>query len=379
MSEQMPITPAVLTWARERAGLSLSEMTDKYKNFAAWEQGNASPTYSQLESLADAFKIPVAVFFFPKPPIVPPIGETFRTLPKSEFEKLPSRIKMLLRKAKSLQLNLAELTQEKNPAPRLITKDLKFSASETIESLALKVREYLNISVAVQKTWPDVDTALKEWRTALHRVGVFVFKDAFRDDDFSGFCLFDDEFPIIYVNNSSTKTRQIFTYFHELAHLLFHTSGIDFVNNELLIPKLVDEAKQVEILCNKFASEFLLPSKEFDEVSAGHNADAANATLLASLFKVSREVVFRRFLDQGRITSQQYSTAASYWNEQRGDQGGSGGDYYRTKLSYLGRDYVSLALKQFHQNRIDEYQLADYLDTKPKNVGTLEEYFERGS
>ena len=33
---------------------------------------------------------------------------------------------------------------------------------------------------------------------------------------------------------------------------------------------------------------------------------------------------------------------------------------------------------QYHQNRIDETQLGEYLDMKPKNVGTLEEYFVRG-
>jgi hypothetical protein len=48
------------------------------------------------------------------------------------------------------------------------------------------------------------------------------------------------------------------------------------------------------------------------------------------------------------------------------------------KRAYLGRDYVALAFSQYHQNRIDETQLGEYLDMKPKNVGTLEEYFVRG-
>jgi Zn-dependent peptidase ImmA (M78 family) len=34
----------------------------------------------------------------------------------------------------------------------------------------------------------------------------FVFKDTFRLEGYSGFSLYDDPFPIIYVNNSSTKT-----------------------------------------------------------------------------------------------------------------------------------------------------------------------------
>lgn len=240
------------------------------------------------------------------------------------------------------------------------------------------VREYLNVSVEQQRAWRDDETALKEWRAALQRVGVFVFKDAFRARELSGFCLYDDEFPIIYVNNSSTKTRQIFTYFHELAHLIFHTSGIDKVRDGY-IDRLAGDSRQIEILCNSFAAQFLLPEDAFAGALAGRPASEVTAESVAALFHVSREVVFRRFLDQGRITEPQYLEAAERWNQQQQAGGGDGGNHYWTKLAYLGRDYVALALGQFHQNRINENQLADYLDTKPKNVGTLEDYFGRGA
>ena len=49
-----------------------------------------------------------------------------------------------------------------------------------------------------------------------------------------------------------------------------------------------------------------------------------------------------------------------------------------TKLAYLGREYVGLVLHEYHRNRIDRDQLADFLDTKPKNVATLEEYYLQG-
>src|SRR5258705_2565997 len=74
---------------------------------------------------------------------------------------------------------------------------------------------------------------------------------------------------------------------------------------------------------------------------------------------------------------QTYEEAAARWSKQRG--GGQGGDYYWTKLTYLGRDYVSLALEEYRRNRITENQLADYLDVKPKNLAGIEEHFERGS
>jgi transcriptional regulator with XRE-family HTH domain len=95
--EGLPVTPALITWARTRAGISIEEATKTFKRIQAWEDGEVFPTYPQLEQLADAFKVPVAVFFFPEPPTVPEIGETFRTLPAAEFERIPSRVRLLLR------------------------------------------------------------------------------------------------------------------------------------------------------------------------------------------------------------------------------------------------------------------------------------------
>lgn len=374
--EQIPVTRSVITWARERAGFSVEEATENFAKIAAWEAGEAFPTYPQLERLADAFKIPIAVFFFPEPPDLPPISESFRTLPAEEFEQIPRRVKFLLRKAQALQINLSELCQAQNPAERLITSDLEFAVNVRLEVMAREVRDYIGVSLEEQCAWGTDDDALKNWRQALSDVGVFVFKDAFRVPEYSGFCLYDEVFPVIYVNNSAVKTRQIFTFFHELAHLLFHTSGIDTIKDEY-IPALPAPARRIEILCNQFAAQFLVPEAAFRDAFAGNDASEETAELLAARFHVSREFVYRRFLDQGRITQEAYIEAADRWADQRG-LGGPGGDFYWTKIAYLGREYIQLALSQYHQNRIDQSQLAEYLDSKPRHVGTLEEYFSRG-
>ena len=378
MAEQIPINPALLVWARQRAGLSRDEAAQKFRRIADWEAGTSAPTYPQLEQLSDTLKVPIAVFFFPDPPDVPSINETFRTLPEAELERLPSRVRMLMRKAKAMQINLAELTRGRNPADRLITRDLQFAPDVDIAAMAATVREYIGVSVEQQLAWRGDDAALKEWRTALLNVGVFIFKDAFRAEDFSGFCLYDDEFPIIYANNSSTKTRQIFTYFHELAHLVFHTSGIDKVRDGY-VERLAGDARQIEVICNSFAAHVLMPEDAFQRAMAGRQATEATAEALAAQFHVSREVIFRRLLDRGRVAQNQYDRAVERWNVQRQGERTPGGNPYWTKLAYLGREYVALALSQYHQNRIDQGQLADFLDTKPRHVGALEEYFSRGA
>jgi Zn-dependent peptidase ImmA (M78 family) len=373
--EGLPVTPAIITWARTRAGLSIAEASKAFKHIEQWEAGTANPTYPQLESLADTLKVPIAVFFFPEPPEVPNISESFRTLPDAEFEQIPSRVRLLLRKAKALQLNLMELTGGRNQAERLITRDLAFDPGVAIPTMAEDVRAFLGVPLEQQQSWVDDEAALKAWRQALLAVGVYVFKDAFRIDEFSGFCLYDDIFPVIYVNNSCAKTRQIFTLFHELAHLIFHTSGVDTIH-DAYIPQLPDEAKRIEIICNRFAAEFLLPDRTLTDLMRTREPSEKTAEEIARLFHVSREVVYRRFLDRSLIDQATYTEAANRWAKQRG--GPPGGDYYWTKLSYLGRDYVALALKEYRQNRIDESQLAEYLDTKPKNLAGIEDYFSRG-
>jgi Zn-dependent peptidase ImmA (M78 family) len=375
-NEGILVSTSVITWARTRAGLGLEEAAAKFAKIAAWEAGEAMPTYPQLEAMAEEFHIPVAVFFFPEPPNVPSIRESFRTLPDTEFEQIPRRIRFLLRKAKAFQIGIAELSQGRNPAERLITRDLELSARVSVAAMAGRVRIYLGVSLEQQSAWRDDKDALKEWRQALHNVGVFVFKDAFLDESYSGFSLHDAIFPIIYVNNTAAKTRQIFTLFHELAHLLFRTSGIDPVNDHY-VEHLPNRQKQIEILCNRFAAEFLVPEAAFAAAFAGRNPSERSAEQLAQQFHVSREFIFRRFLDRGLIDQDHYTRAAKRWTDQK--QGGSGGNPYWSKLSYLGREYVALAFSQYHQNKINEIQLGEYLDWKPKNIGTLEEYFLRGN
>ena len=70
MAEYMKgINPTIIKWARERSGYTLAEVA-KYvhkdvETISNWESGEGAPTYAQLEKLADKFKRPIALFFFP--------------------------------------------------------------------------------------------------------------------------------------------------------------------------------------------------------------------------------------------------------------------------------------------------------------------------
>ncbi|MDE2858906.1 MAG: XRE family transcriptional regulator [Chloroflexota bacterium] len=378
--ERMPITPEVLTWARERVGYKVDDLAAKsgFAEVAACERGQSKPTYRQLEKIAEILQLPVAIFFFPEPPDLPPIEETFRTLGSEQFAEIPPEIRLLLHKGRAFQLGLSELNDGRNPAARLITQDLKLRDDESLEDAAARIRDFVGVSLADQFGWKKEDTAFEAWRSAFYRVGVAVFKDAFGTDEFCGFSLYDTEFPVIYVNNSNAKTRQIFTLFHELAHLLHHTSGVD--RHGYFEHDLAPDMAQIERRCNALANAILVPAAALEREVHAASQSRSEAEKLAKRFSVSREVIYRNFLDRGWIEQTEYEAAATEWTAQISKGQGTGGNYYRTKIRYLGEDYISLVLRRYYQGQFDEEDLANYLDTKPGNIDRLEEYFfgERG-
>jgi Zn-dependent peptidase ImmA (M78 family) len=227
--------------------------------------------------------------------------------------------------------------------------------------------------------WEDVTQALKHWRETFENNGIFVFKDAFNYDMISGFCLYSREFPIIYLNNSMPKTRQIFTLFHELAHLIFGIGGIDTLDDSF-IGSLSPNDKQIEIFCNEFAGKFLVPDDHFDSQIYGCKINDEVISSLAERYSVNREVILRKLLDRNIIDRRLYQEKAKEWIEiaKESKRGGGGGNYYKTKISYLGNQYLNRVLEKYYTKKIDVHQVSDYLDIKINKIPTLEAYYMSG-
>ena len=387
MSEQIPVNPDMLRWARKTGGFGIDDVVLKLKRkrvtsetIASWEKGAASPTYAQLERLAyEIYKRPLALFFFPEPPEEETPEESFRTLPQEEIDHLEPRLLYLVRQAKVMQENLRELFDGVNPASKQVCSDITIHSSDTIFDVAKAVRKYLGVGLNEQYALTTNDKALKYWRDVLEKHGVFVFKDAFKGDECSGFCLYDDVFPVIYINNSQAKIRQIFTLFHELSHLLFKTGGID-LRHEDYVQKMQGYNKRVEVFCNKFAGEFLVPTEDIRPQIRNQAIDDNLLIRLAKKYSVSREVILRKCLDLNHITNAFYEARVKEWNEERLTRGKSspGGNPYYTKGAYLGPHYIETAFGKYYQGAISKPQLADYLGMKEVHVSTFEGYVLHG-
>lgn len=378
----IPVNNKILEWARVSSNYSFDEVARKMnqtkKVIESWENGESSPTYIQLEKLAyQVFKRPIAIFFFPKPPIEDSPEKSFRTLPDYEIEELTPTILRLFRQAQARQINISELCKGENPANSKILDDVIVTLEADIKDLVKKVRRYLNIKLEEQKKWKTFKEALKNWRNALEENGIFVFKEAFKQEGISGFCLYDPKFPVIYINNSMPKTRQIFTIFHELSHLFFKTGGIDKIR-DTFINNLSGELKGIEIFCNQFAANFLVPEDDFNLQIKGLRIDDASILNMSKTYKVSREVILRKLYDKGLVSGDYYRDRAEKWIKEAKEvlkkrkKEREGGDYYATKAVYLGSHYLNLVFSQFYRKNISIYQIADYLNVKVNKVSNLE-------
>jgi len=380
------VNPSILKWAREKAGYSIDEVARSLKrdsqDILLWEAGLATPTYSQLEKLAySVYKRPIAVFFFPRPPEEQDPGQAFRTLPDSEIDNLLPDTRLAIREALAMQIALRELTDGRNPGERLIFRELHVEPSHNAVFVARRVREYLKIDIDEQFRWSGFTEALKNWRSIIQDNGIFVFKRSFKQVDISGFSLVDDDFPVIYLNNSTTKTRQIFSLFHELAHILLSTSGVTKADDQY-INVLTGRARNIEVFCNQFAAEYLVPSDDFDKRVSLDKPTEQLVDNLATLYKVSREVILRKLLDRHMISQEYYESKTSEWHrEWREKREGrkTGGNYYATQAAYLGERFLNITFAKYYEGSLSLQQLADYLSVKAQNVAGIEQFVLKGA
>ena len=370
------VNPDILKWARERSGYTVEAIATGLKKEISivndWESGERALTYVQLETLADKYKRPIAIFFFPEPPEEPNIAENL-ALRSSDNEQLEPRIHILLRQAYARQLSLMELNLGTNPSKKKIFRDLQARSTDSVTALSQKTRTYLDINVKTQANWDNAREALANWRDHIEEAGIFIFKEAFQDDSIDGFCLVHDEFPIIYLNNSRPPVRQIFSLFHELAHLLLGendiTRGISRGGGE------------IEDFCDQFAAAFLVPSDDLKTRLDFSVYDDDAIEELANYYKVSRPVILLKLIDQGIFTQETYWEKIDQWTEEHehriesmaGSTSPRGGSYYNTQAVYLGYRFMELAFGKYRQGQCSIEQLAEHLNVKVKHLPQLED------
>lgn len=373
----------IIRWARCRCNLSIEDAAKaigidvtKYSDI---ENGNEFPTYAKLKKIGEVFHKPTAIFFFSEPPSLPSIEGDLRTLSSDIVSGLSRNIIIQMEKAKAYQIHLHDLYGERKS---FLCDREKFPTD--ITELSNFIRSAIAFPVSAQKARKNPKIVFEYFRNVLYDLGIYVFKDSFKDNSISGFCINDDQYPIIVINNSMSFARQNFTLFHELYHLIINTSGIEIIRDdylELLEPK----NQSYEKACDMFANEFLVPTSDFNKELSKYELDDKRIAELAKLYSVSKEAIMYKLYSMNIISPDEYNDLKEFFygdalrnNKDVKKENSGGGNYYFTKLSYLGTRYTSDVFKQYFSGNIDSFKASEMLGSKVDHLPNLETAFYRG-
>ena len=377
------INPSVLQWARERKHYDPADIVRKLhikseEILTDWETGKKAPTYPQLEKLADYYKVPIAVFFFPEPPEIEDAAASLRSVPGFYLDSISPYTMNIIHRVQATQMALKELNDGINPVSNPLHKSLSLPANGNIESMAAELRseKFLNVSLEEQQGWTTYMDALWAWRDAIEEQGIFVFRWPFKSEYLSGFCLYDEEFPVICLDSQEPKGRQIFTMMHELAHLLRGESSVTLGRDGLEIK----EDQKAEHYFDHFAGAILVPMNDLrGQISSDKIHDENFYTCQAKRYKVTPSMFLVRCRLSNLIPYSVFTDMKEPLKASSSETGGGhlkegGGDYYLNQLSYWGKAFLHNVLQARYQNKIGEYETADILNMKIKNVEELDGY-----
>lgn len=340
---RVAIQPDMLNWACERAGFSIADLQHRFPHLPAWATGATQPTLKQVENFARATYTPVGYLFLTEPPVENVPIPDFRTL-GNEYVGHPSPDLLDT-------LYVCQQRQEwyRGYAQSMGEDRLAFVGSVTVRDdivpAAGTIRHALDFDVDERRRMPTWTDALRHFIAQADDIGVLVMCNGvvhnnnhrhLDPEEFRGFAMADDLAPLVFINGADTKSAQMFTLAHELAHIWLGESAVSDAAPGIL----PDQA--VERWCNEVAAELLVP---VDLMRHEYNPAAAlqdEALRLARRFKVSTLVILRRILDVGGLTRQEFWTAYNAEVERlRAIPRGSGGNFYLTQAARVSKRFAA--------------------------------------
>ncbi len=340
------IRPELLRWARERAGIvDAGALLGRFPKLSEWEAGETQPTLKQLEAFAHAVHVPIGYLFLPAPPPEP--------LPIPDFRTHDGRG---VRRASADLLDMLYACQERQGWYRdfALTVRLPEAAfvgsaeiGERTEDVAARMARALDFDIparAACRTWEE---ALRLFIGQADRLGVLVMvsgvvlsnnRRTLDPEEFRGFALADTRAPLVFINGADTKSGQMFTLAHELAHLWLGASAVSDASAAPLTGY-----RREEVWCNAVAAGLLVPLASLRPALRPDEPLDQSLPRLSRHFKVSTLVVLRRLLDAGALDQPAFDRA---WASERARlrelavAGAGGGDFYRTTLSRVSRRFA---------------------------------------
>jgi Zn-dependent peptidase ImmA (M78 family) len=323
----------------------------KFPNSQKWILGEDFPTYKQLVELSKYINIPFGYFFLDELPRYDFPIPHYRTLKNNNF--IPSQ--ELLDTIKFAQ-KIQELTKDvllewgHNKLEFAGKYQNKFDLNAIVDEL--KIIFDVNEGWAKsQKTWKQ---ALKYLVGKAEEKGIIVLingvvgnntRRKLNVEEFRGFVLYDEIAPVVFINNNDSLTAKIFTFIHEIVHILIGQSA----SFDLKDFQASDD--EVESFCDQCTAEFLVPKEEIQEIFK----NIQDYEKLAKYFKVSKIVIARRLLDLNLISKSEFLDFLKNYqkNEYKSEYNKvHGGNFYENVKLRLGRRFLSILKSAVENNTI---------------------------
>lgn len=352
---QITLQPAVLQWARERAGISLEELARKAKvsreRVLEWER-SGKISIAQADRLAGCTYTPLGLLYLTEPPDEPlPIAD-FRTRtddpPPHSSPDLLETIHLMQRRQSWMRDELIESGTD--PLAYIGA----YGLAESPLQVAAAMRQFLNLADGWAAVEGSRTNVLELMRDRAEAAGVLVVfngivgnntRRKLDPDEFQGFALVDAYAPLIFVNGADVKAAQIFTLSHELAHLFVGESGLS---------KFVDldpGHHAIEQFCNEVAAEFLVPEADLRAFWPMVKSSADPYRTLARHFKVSSIVGARRALDLNLISRDAFHQFYRAYREGQ-PQRRSGDNFWNLPKWRIGPKFAAAVIRATKAGRL---------------------------
>ena len=337
---RVEIKPEMLRWAVERSGRDADKLYERFPKLDAWESGDAQPTFKQVEDFAKATYTPFGYFFLAEPPQEQVPIPDFRTIANADVGRPSPDLLDTLHLCQQRQEWYRDFVRSNGEDTLTFIGSTKRTASPV--KVAASIRQTLSFDLAERRqlrTWED---ALRHFIERVDMAGIMVMvsgivgsntRRKLNPDEFRGFALSDPLAPLIFINGSDTKSAQMFTLAHELAHLWIGETALTDAG------PATTTNQRVEVWCNQVAAEILVPLDAFKQEYRPSDPIERETQRLAKSFKVSTLVILRRMLDAGGLSRDEFW---SVYNTELGRlrsmnrKSSGGGDFYRTMKVKVG-------------------------------------------
>jgi Zn-dependent peptidase ImmA (M78 family) len=363
----LSLQPALLRWARERAGLSPELLAEKIHTkpdrVVAWEQ-TGELRFRQAETLAKVTHTPFGFLFLPQPPDEPLGIPDFRTVRDGPVSRPSPDLIDTVRQMQCRQAWMREFLIEEGAEPLGFVGSAR--ADDSPEETAAQMRETLGLRdgwAQLSGTWSD---ALRQFRQRIEAAGILTVVNGIVGNnthrklsvqEFRGLALSDPYAPLIFVNGADGKAAQMFTMAHEAAHLWLGRDGV--ANLDMLEPSQAPDERR----CNAAAAEFLVPAAELSACWSQAETSDDTFQYLARRFKVSPIVAARRAADLGLISRPAYRALYhDYDADERRSRAAKddGGSFWNSQIVRIGERFGTAVARATKEGRLlyrDAYRL----------------------